>query len=198
MLARPSVVRGAIACALVALVACGDGPTFVGEDPPSGGEGGFDPGPAPNGPSSGAYGYGYGAADAGTTITSATTTASGSGGSGSGTGGSGGEPPPECADELKRCAHVFTYDNADASSVEVRGDFEPGAWEAGVSMEKAGSTWTAEVPVPWDTDVQYRFFLNGAEWVTDPANPDQIEDGFGGFNSLLEGATCPDDFTCAR
>ena len=35
---------------------------------------------------------------------------------------------------------------------------------------------------------QYKFIVSGNEWITDPANPDQIDDGFGGKNSV---------YTCA-
>ena len=110
---RPRSVTGLGLAALLSLhAACGDdGTTFVDEDPPTGGgEGGFDPGPSPNGTASGAYGYG---------ANGPTTTTSGEASSASSGSGTGGEEPPECADELKRCAHVFTYENADASSVEV-------------------------------------------------------------------------------
>jgi hypothetical protein len=185
--------------------ACGDETTFVNDDPPSddddggGGDGGFDPGPSPNAASNGAYGYGAGSPGS-TTGGGPASTSSASGGEGGagGSGGSGGEPPPECDEADRRCEHTFSYENAGAASVEVRGDFAPGAWDDGVDMVNDGGTWTATVPLPWDTDVQYRFFLNGGEWITDPANPDTVDDGFGGLNSLLAGQTCPDDFICVE
>ncbi|HEU0037433.1 MAG TPA: hypothetical protein VFQ53_42775 [Kofleriaceae bacterium] len=31
---------------------------------------------------------------------------------------------------------------------------------------------------------QYKFIVNGNEWIIDPTNPDQADDGFGGKNSL--------------
>ena len=31
---------------------------------------------------------------------------------------------------------------------------------------------------------QYKFIVSGNEWIPDPANPDQVDDGFGGKNSL--------------
>jgi hypothetical protein len=31
---------------------------------------------------------------------------------------------------------------------------------------------------------QYKFIVNGTEWIVDPTNPDQVDDGFGGTNSL--------------
>jgi glycosidase len=141
-----------------------------GKDPP-GEVGGFDPG---------------------TTGTLGSSTNYGNGGSG-GDGGEGGGGPPVCDDSLKRCPHVFTYADSGETSVEVRGDWAaPGSWLAGVEMTKQGATWTAEVPVPWDAPVQYKFRLNDndGQWITDPANPSTIDDGNGNTNSLLAGQTC--------
>jgi hypothetical protein len=106
-------------------------------------------------------------------------------GASGGDGASGG-----CDDALKRCAHLFTYPAGAESSVEVRGDWEPTTWMTGVPMIKNGAQWEATIDVPWAVDVQYKFVLDGANWVNDPNNPSTISDGFGGFNSLLSGVTC--------
>jgi glycosidase len=129
----------------------------------------------------------------------------GSTGSGSGSGASGPttttdadagkdaaeEPaPPVCDDTLKRCDHEFTYADHGETTVELRGTFTPDGWVNGVPMKKSGATWSATVQVPWNVDVQYKLVLNGSTWIPDPANPDQVSDGVGGFNSVLKGATC--------
>jgi glycosidase len=114
-------------------------------------------------------------------------------GSSSGTGGGG---PPMCDDSLKRCDHVFTYPVGPETTVEVRGDFASDGWTSGVPMTKSGSTWSATVPVPWNTDVLYKFLINGTMWIADPGNPDQVPDGFGAFNSKLTGGTCA-TWSCA-
>ncbi len=62
-------------------------------------------------------------------------------------------------------------------------------------MTLEGDTWTAEVDVPWDVEVQYKFVLDGTNWITDPDNPTQVNDGEGGYNSLLAGQTC-EEWTC--
>jgi hypothetical protein len=63
-------------------------------------------------------------------------------------------------------------------------------------MTSDGVNWTATVPVPWDTAVQYKFRVDGSDaWVVDPNNPDSVDDGFGGKNSLLEPTTC-EEFSC--
>ncbi len=148
--------------------ACGDD-TFVNENPPS--VGGYDPGGSPTGSG---YGANYG------------------------TGGSGGgEPPLMCDDEYKLCAAEFTYADAGEQSVELRGSFKGDGWTNGAPMTKEGAVWKVTVDVPWDVDVQYKLVLDGTTWITDPANPNQVDDGFGGFNSVFSGITCPDAFKCA-
>lgn len=119
-------------------------------------------------------------------------------GSGMNQGGSGGSPPPMCDDSLKRCDHLFTYaGTGNENTVEVRGDWAaPDSWNAGVMMTKSGSTWSGTVPVPYNKDVQYKFVIDGSNWINDPANPNTVPDGFGGMNSDLLPVTCT-DFTCA-
>ena len=57
-------------------------------------------------------------------------------------------------------------------TVELRGDWDgQSTWDSGVPMTKNGSTWSASVPLPLSTPVQYRFFLNGTTWFTDPTQP---------------------------
>jgi glycosidase len=104
-------------------------------------------------------------------------------------------PPPMCDDALKRCEHEFTYPDNGETSVDVMGSFAADGWTKGAPMTSDGTTWRAKVPVPWDTDVQYKLRIDGDMWITDPQNPNQVDDGFGGFNSLLAGITC-EEFTC--
>ncbi len=103
--------------------------------------------------------------------------------------------PPQCDDSLKRCAYTFTYQNGGEQTVDVMGDFAADGWTEGVAMTVVGDVWTADVEIPWDTEVQYKFRIDGENWVLDPENPDTIDDGFGGENSLLSPMTC-DPWTC--
>ncbi len=157
-----------LALSLAGTLACSDVTNYLSEIPP--GTGAFNPG------GGGPPGYGYGATY--------------------GTGGSGGEPgPPQCDDELKRCATIFTLAKGSEQTAEVRGDWAPDGWDLGMPMTLEGDTWTAEVDVPWDVAVQYKFVLDGSTWIIDPDNPTQVDDGEGGFNSLLAGQTC-EEWTC--
>ncbi|EDM75734.1 glycosyl hydrolase, family 13 [Plesiocystis pacifica SIR-1] len=128
----------------------------------------------------------------------------GDGGSTTGTGGGdAGEDtssettgPPECADENKRCPHEFSLLDQGYGNVTLIGDFSPSGWDVGLGMGLDGGTWRVTADVPWDTPVLYKFKIDdGAQYIPDPDNPNQVEDGFGGFNSVLDGQTC-EDWTC--
>lgn len=136
--------------------------------------------------------------------TSTTTGANGGGGSGYGGGtttssttadGGGGAAPIDCANPDKRCAQLFSYPASNETSVELRGNFAPDGWTNGIPLVKQGSTWSVTVDMPWDIDVQYKFVIDGTTWITDPANPNEIDNGLGGKNSLSTGAKCA-DFSC--
>lgn len=151
-------------------VSCGDD-DYTNQTPP--GTGGFDPGTTiPGNGSSSGYG--------------------------NGSGGSGGIPgPPMCDDSLKRCPHEFAYQgDGTETSVEVRGDFGVNTWNVGVPMTKSGNLWSVTTEIPYNASVQYKLVINGTTWIPDPANPNQVSDGFGGFNSVLNPTTC-DPWTCA-
>ena len=96
-----------------------------------------------------------------------------------------------CADRVcdaKPCnEHVFTYAEA-ADSVHVAGEFNewsedglPMTWDAGRGL------WYARLRLD-DGRYQYKFVVqrgDDVQWLPDPGNPDQVDDTFGGFNSLL-------------
>jgi len=100
-----------------------------------------------------------------------------------------------CDPPLRRCGHTFTLAKTNQTSVELRGDFDAGAWQAGVPMALDGGTWEAELTVSWGADVQYKFFVDGTMWILDPANPQTVPDGKGNTNSILRGITC-ERWTC--
>lgn len=123
-------------------------------------------------------------------------TGNGNGGSGYGSGGNNGGNTFVCPDELRQCAETFTLPDAGYSSVELRGDYRDGAWQAGDALTKAGSTWSVSVQVPLGKVVQYKFFVNGTTWLLDPVNTQTYTDGSGNVNSIAQPVTCT-DFTCA-
>ena len=98
---------------------------------------------------------------------------------------------PVCDDADKLCNHTFSYAHGNETSVEVRGDFQPNGWNVGVPMTLQGNVWTATLQeLPWGTDFQYKFVIDGSQWIPDPSNPNTVSDGYGGLNSVVENLTC--------
>lgn len=170
----PTLVRLSL-IALLVVAGCGKGVTDKIPDPPSNP---FNPGD----PGSGGYG-------------------SGSGGGGAGIP----EGPPMCDTTLRRCPHAFAYGpmtlNGHEKTVTLIGDYRTDSWTNGDPATFDGTKWVATVSVPWATQVTYKFHItydNGAAdaYLPDPSNPTQVDDGFGGKNSVYAGTTC-DVWTCA-
>jgi enterochelin esterase-like enzyme len=44
--------------------------------------------------------------------------------------------------------------------------------------------YAIDLPAPWLYQLQYKFLVNGT-WLIDPKNPFKTDDGFGGYNSVL-------------
>lgn len=112
--------------------------------------------------------------------------------SGSAESGSESGEPGDCEDANRKCAHAFTLADAGYGSVDVVGDFAPDGWDAGVPMALADGTWTATLPLPWGSDTQYAFRIDGGAPVPDPDNPSTTPDGTA---SIVTAAMC-EDFTC--
>lgn len=128
-------------------------------------------------------------------------TGSGGGNGGYGEDGSGPAPDasagPVCPPSSEQCPETFTYAFNGESTVELRGDYRSDAWVTGDSMKHVGNAWTVTVPVPYAQPVQYKFLVNGSQWVTDPANPNKYTDAQGDTNSLDPAITCANP-TCAE
>jgi glycosidase len=103
--------------------------------------------------------------------------------------------PSECEDENKFCPQEITLADAGYATVSVFGDFAADGWENGIALAKDGDTWRATLSIPWDREVLYKFRIDDATWLPDPANPNTVPDGNGGENSVLAPMTC-EDFTC--
>ncbi|MCB9631651.1 MAG: hypothetical protein H6721_05870 [Sandaracinus sp.] len=99
-----------------------------------------------------------------------------------------GPPPPPCNE------HTFEYVNATATTVWVAGSFNlrpDGNWastlaEGVLELERMGDTWTLTTLIEPIEPHQYKFIVDGTTWIADPANPNRVDDGFGGFNSVLD------------
>jgi len=82
--------------------------------------------------------------------------------------------------------------------VSLAGDFN--GWNRDRHPMRPGSDGAWEVEVPMDDGVRlYKFVLDGARWIPDPANAERVPDGQGGFNSVLRlGAEAAADPTGAH
>lgn len=71
-----------------------------------------------------------------------------------------------------------------ARSVSVVGDWNN--WRAGAQpMRKKNGTWQITVRLKRGLDYQYQFLVNNDKWIPDPHAPLEVENGFGGKNSVL-------------
>ncbi len=79
---------------------------------------------------------------------------------------------------------TFLYPNPRASEVVVAGDFTN--WQDGaLPMTKTEKGWVLVKVVPAGTVMKYKFISDG-NWTADIHAPDTVDDGFGGFNGLVD------------
>lgn len=102
-------------------------------------------------------------------------------GGGDGDGGVDAPSNATCHKEFRLEGH------GGASSVYLTGDFvdwapNPGAGAVPFTLGADGA-WTGAHDFPAGTH-QYKFIVSERDWIADPANPDGVDDGFGGRNSL--------------
>jgi 1,4-alpha-glucan branching enzyme len=99
-------------------------------------------------------------------------------------------PPQQMADGV-----LFQFYAPYARLVQLAGSWEENNWlrgnaqNAGVRIgEMQGpdrnGIWRIIVPLRTGR-YQYKFVIDGTTWKEDPNNPERVDDGFGGFNSLL-------------
>ncbi len=98
------------------------------------------------------------------------------------------EEPEEPTEELSCGEVALSYDaGPDASLVLVAGDFN--GWSddpaTGTVLSDEDGDGIFEVVVALDPGTwAYKFVVDGT-WLSDPSNPEGVDDGYGGFNSLL-------------
>jgi hypothetical protein len=72
-----------------------------------------------------------------------------------------------------------------ANTVEVAGDFN--GWDPRRTplAQTAAGAWTVTLPLE-PGRYEYMFVVNGEQWVADPFAVEQIDDGFGSRNAVLD------------
>ncbi len=100
-------------------------------------------------------------------------------------------PPPYEVGEGMR----FQFEALSASRVQLAGNWEWNNWLQGqaetgsyliglMEDEDGDGVWTKVVDLP-EGRYQYKFVIDEQTWKEDPNNPLRVDDGYGGFNSLL-------------
>jgi len=94
---------------------------------------------------------------------------------------SGGEGP-----EVTETGIRFTLYARDAESVAIAGSFNNWSKTADqLGFDEREGVWEIVIPLP-PGEYEYKFVIDGKEWIADPGNPEVTEDGFGGYNSVIE------------
>jgi serine protease AprX len=81
---------------------------------------------------------------------------------------------------------IFTHHDDAAESVFLVGDFNAWKQDEIEFKENADGIWQAEIPCQPSGKYAYKFLINGEHWTEDPNHGLKEDDGFGGFNSILQ------------
>jgi 1,4-alpha-glucan branching enzyme len=101
-------------------------------------------------------------------------------------------PPPTMTKE----GVVFRFQAPSASIVQLAGNWPENDWLRGQAQtgsflvgamtdEDGDGIWTRTERLG-PGRFQYKFVIDGVTWKQDPNNPNRIDDGFGGSNSLID------------
>ena len=78
----------------------------------------------------------------------------------------------------------FELTAPDARAVAVAGSFNGWSASALPLIRTASGAWAATIALPVG-EHRYQFVVDGTRWVPDPAAQSQVDDGFGGTNSVI-------------
>lgn len=80
---------------------------------------------------------------------------------------------------------TFYYYDPSAREVEVVGSFNDWQTKEGQMVQIRPGLWEGSLEGPARGTHRYKFVIDRSRWIHDPENPRRVEDGFGGFNSLI-------------
>lgn len=81
---------------------------------------------------------------------------------------------------------IFYYHDDNAESVHLAGDFNNWSSSENQFFKNGDGLWHAEIKNLPSNKYRYKFVVNSAIWKEDTSNGMKEEDGFGGFNSILQ------------
>mgnify|MGYP001765887845 CR=1 FL=1 len=80
---------------------------------------------------------------------------------------------------------LFSFFSTKATSVSIAGDFNNWSMKADQLQDREGTgMWTILLPLKPGRH-EYKFVVDSDKWIRDPGNPETVDDGFGGVNSIL-------------
>ena len=80
---------------------------------------------------------------------------------------------------------TFYYYDPLAREVALVGSFNGWQSKDGEMVQIRPGLWESVLDVPARGTHRYKFLIDRSHWINDPENPLRIEDGFGGFSSLI-------------
>ncbi|HJQ14349.1 MAG TPA: hypothetical protein VJ830_06325, partial [Anaerolineales bacterium] len=80
---------------------------------------------------------------------------------------------------------TFYYYDPSAHEVALVGSLNDWQTKDGEMVQIRPGLWEGNLDVPARGTHRYKFLIDRSRWINDPENPLRIEDGFGGFNSLI-------------
>ncbi len=80
---------------------------------------------------------------------------------------------------------LFVYRNRVPRTVAIAGSFNNWDKKGLLLEESSGGWWSGWLPKPNPGAYQYKYIIDGAVWLEDPANKSKEPDGMGGWNSFL-------------
>jgi glycosidase len=105
------------------------------------------------------------------------------------TGSSDGAVSPEAAPPPTTCPETFTLPDNGYTTVQLETDYD--SWATAIPMTKASGAWQVTTPVPYGTDVEYKFVADG-NWIINPGQPTLELPSNGGTNTnnIVQAITC--------
>lgn len=78
---------------------------------------------------------------------------------------------------------IYSTTRTDVTNVAIIGDFNN--WKKGIDLEYEDGVWKQFLKLDYGL-YQYKYIINGTEYIADPAGEASMPDGEGGKNSILE------------